>query len=150
MTKIMYDRLAEKEQKNIETILRSALLTPKKREDMAELFCNILTASERIMLVRRLQVAKYLLLGKSYGEIREKLGVGWDLIRTVHRWLSLKLVAYRTVIPELLAEEQERTKGKKKISKITQRSYDHLSFTGIRRRFPAAYLLINMLIDNEW
>lgn len=59
---------------------------------------DLLTESEEIMLARRLQVAKMLLKDYSYGEIREKLKVGYDNIRSVRHFLDFGWGGYINAI----------------------------------------------------
>jgi uncharacterized protein YerC len=150
MAKPLYESLSTDERKGIERTLKVALLFPKQREEMAGLFCDLLTPSERLLLVRRLQVASRLVRGASYSSIRKELGVGWELIRSVHGWLEGKMEAYRSVLPPLWEEKEERRKGAKVVGKKSRRAYDPLTFSAIRKRYPGYFLLVNMLIDNEW
>ena len=75
-------------------------LSPEKTNKMLKLFykkinsintesqtknflSDILTESEQIMIIRRLQIAKMLLEGKTYFEIKKELNVGVDTIKSV-------------------------------------------------------------------
>lgn len=59
---------------------------------------DLLTESEEVMLARRLQVAKMLLNDCSYDEIRSKLKVGYDNIRSVRHFLDFGWGGYLKAI----------------------------------------------------
>jgi TrpR-related protein YerC/YecD len=63
----------------------SKLKTPRKLELFFE---DLLTHTEREMLVKRLQIARMLLAKKCYGEIKKKLHVTDNTIAKVSNWLS--------------------------------------------------------------
>lgn len=146
MAKVEYRKLEPNERKRLERELFSALLHPKKQKDSVSLFFNLLTPSERIMLNRRIQVAKYLIAGKSYIEIRADLGVGFELIVKVDRWLDGEIEAYRKIIPPLIEAEKTKQKNVRRGSKKPLGT--RASFEGMRRRYPDKFGLINMLLDD--
>jgi len=49
---------------------------------------KILTRSERIMFGRRIQVAKMILQGRSFEQIKRKLRVGESTIADIYEWLE--------------------------------------------------------------
>lgn len=70
----------------------------KTREVIRNFLKDLLNRQERIMLIRRLLMAKLLLEGKSYREIRDKLHVGLATIGRVNRWLHFGRGGYKTAI----------------------------------------------------
>jgi TrpR-related protein YerC/YecD len=79
-------------------------LSPRKRKELlddffamvalledkieAERFLkDLLSESEAVMLARRIQVAKLLLKGFTFEQIRQRLGVGPTTVASVHKWL---------------------------------------------------------------
>lgn len=60
---------------------------PRSKGDIIDLFVGLFTESEMIMMARRVQTAKLLLAGKTYDEIREDNGVGYQTIQGVNQWL---------------------------------------------------------------
>ena len=61
------------------------------RKETEDFFHNFLTASEKIILARRLQIAKMLLQGSGPTEIRKQLGVGVSTVQFVQRWIRDEL-----------------------------------------------------------
>lgn len=59
---------------------------------------DLLNRSERMMLARRLQIAKYLEAGKTYSEIKEKMRVGKTTIARVERWLNFGRGGYKAAV----------------------------------------------------
>lgn len=64
---------------------------------------DLLNRQERIMLIRRLLVAKMLLDGYTYDEIQNKLKVGKGTIAKVSRWLYFGRGGYKKAISKFNA-----------------------------------------------
>ncbi len=62
---------------------------------------DLLNRQERIMLIRRLQVAELLQAEKTYREIQAALHVGPATIARVERWLHFGRGGYRAAITAL-------------------------------------------------
>lgn len=71
------------------------LRTPAHVRDFLK---DLLNRQERLMLVRRLQVAELLLQEKTYREIQDKLGVSTTTIARVERWLHFGRNGYRRAL----------------------------------------------------
>jgi uncharacterized protein YerC len=61
------------------------------REETEDFFHNFLTHSEKIILARRLRVAKMFLQGYNPTQIRKKLGVGVSTVQFVQNWIKDEL-----------------------------------------------------------
>jgi uncharacterized protein YerC len=61
------------------------------RKETEDFFRDFLTSSEKIILARRLRVAKMLLQGYSSTNIRKKLGVGVSTVQFVTNWVKDEL-----------------------------------------------------------
>lgn len=59
----------------------------KTKDEVVDFLLGSLTPSEVLMSARRIQVAALLLNGKTYDEIRARLGVGYQNIVNIDRWL---------------------------------------------------------------
>ena len=94
MTKLEYRKLSRKQQSTLESELQKAFLKIPRKKDMVALLLDLLTPSERIMLARRIRVARRLHAGESYLKIKRDLKVGIDMISFVDKWLIEK---YRRV-----------------------------------------------------
>lgn len=62
---------------------------------------DLLNRQERIMLIRRLFIAKLLLDGKTYREIQKELRVGSPTIARIDRWLHFGRNGYKAAISVL-------------------------------------------------
>ncbi len=146
MSKIEYAKLPPEERLALSEELRASLLHLPQKSDIVGFLFDFLTQSEQVMLARRIRIAKHLLSGKTHHEIRAELRVGFDTIRLVHGWLEEKFTNYRAILPPLLEEQ----KGKSKTSgKHRYRiPLDPNSFRGLRKRYPAHFLLLNLLLGD--
>ncbi|MCX6765593.1 MAG: Trp family transcriptional regulator [Candidatus Moranbacteria bacterium] len=79
----------------------------KSRKEMTNFFLGILTASEILMLARRIQIAQCLIGEKSYEEIQRKLRVGSETIHRTDQWLSHEDEKVRKWLKELMGEEKK-------------------------------------------
>jgi len=82
----------------------------KTKQEIIDLFVGLLTPSESLMLARRLQVAKKILDGKGFEEIRKEVGVGFETIAKVERWLYKRDEAYKKVLSKRWPKEKKLDK----------------------------------------
>ncbi len=101
---------------------------------------DLLTPSESVMIARRIQIAKMLLEGALHEEIRRKLGVGFSTINQVDRWLNNGFGGYKLALKKL---------KKGAMPKFQQPQNIPMTFDWLRKRYPAHYLLINLLMKNK-
>jgi len=97
------------------------------------------------MVTRRIHVAKLLIKNITHGEIRESLGVGNTTISSVDRWLNNGFGGYRKTIEKY---KKQKTKFKNKTNKQDFETVDPVSFKGLRKRYPAHFLLFNLFLDD--
>ena len=103
--------------------LYTAAASVKGRADMKMFLRDLLTESERVMLGRRILIARYLLSHKTYREIIEELKVSHTTIGKVERWLEDQFPGYEKAIGEMekeyesLATFEQVTSGLDKIRK---------------------------------
>ena len=83
-----------------------ALLETK--DEVRSFFKDLLSATESVMLARRIQIAKLLLAGWGYDRIEKKMGTGPTTIASVHRWLQGGFGGYTKAIPKLKREIERR------------------------------------------
>jgi TrpR-related protein YerC/YecD len=110
------------------------------KEEVKNFFRDLLTPSESLMLARRIAIAKMLLSGSTYDEVKEKLNVGYDNIKSVYRWLYDGFGGYNLALEKV-------AKRKKKEKNISGNAYTGSAFDNIRRKYPAHFLLINAFLD---
>jgi uncharacterized protein YerC len=140
MAKVQHRQL----QKNELLLLRKELFETLQKlgvkETGRDFIDDLLTESEKVMLARRIQIAKRLILGESFEEIAQVLHVGMATIQAVDRWLSTKFDHYRRDLPPLIKLTRKRRTG---IAYL-----DPYSFRGIRARYPAHFGILNFLLGD--
>ena len=120
-------------------LLWTSIAELKSREEVKNFFKDLLSESESIMLSRRIMIAKYLLEGKSYGEIGELLGTGNSTVASVHRWLVDGFKGYENAIKKFESVVDKRFQ---KRDKDIATPY---SFGWLRKKYPLHFLLFNIL-----
>jgi uncharacterized protein YerC len=111
--------------------LYSATGSLRGRDAMKLFLRDLLTESERIMLGRRIIIARMLIAGKSYENIQDELGVGVTTISKVHRWLNDQLPGYEQAI-----------QGLEKIHKSRMLKFEAKKrFANLKRKYPLHFLL---------
>ena len=102
-----------------------------KGRDAIKLFLrDLLTPSERVMLGRRIIIARMLIAGESYDEIGERLRVGRATIGRVHRWLTDQFPGFENAIKEMEREFEQR-----------KRRGPLISYAYMKRKYPLHFLL---------
>lgn len=106
--KVRYNQLSDFEKKKYlgEFYLMVSLL--RGRDEVKKFFKDLLTLSEVVMISRRIQIAKMLLDGLDYEEIRRKLKVGKTTISHVERWLNNGFGGYQEIINRHNKKEARR------------------------------------------
>lgn len=131
--------MAKVKQKNltkrqfIETLdtLYTAAGSLKGRDAMKRFLRDLLTPSERIMLGRRILIARRLLAGAEYEDISKELGASARTIWKVGRWLSDQMPGYEEALKGM-----ERELRKRKTRSETRRN-----FAALKRKYPLHFAL---------
>ncbi|OGM97519.1 MAG: hypothetical protein A2735_02185 [Candidatus Yanofskybacteria bacterium RIFCSPHIGHO2_01_FULL_41_21] len=120
-------------------ILYTAVGSLNSRQEIKDFLRDVLTESERIMIGRRIMIARRLLDGQLYDQIMKEMKVGPDTIMRVHRWLEDENKGYEKVITSL----------KKQFSnhKNFKDYYDSSPLGNLRRRYPVHHLLFHIFQD---
>jgi len=120
--------------------LYSALDHAKKKNEVKSFVNDILTDTEKLMLGRRILIARRLLIGLPPRKIAAEMGVGLDTIYRVKKWLGGRHKGYEKVV--------------EKIKKITHPArkkgefadyYPTSGLAEIRRRYKTYYWLSDLL-----
>ena len=126
-------------------IILEALFSSAKRmrkDNPVEYFINtLLTESEQITIGRRILIAQMILAGKTQSEIRYILDVSPNTFTRTRKWLNKQIPNYGQAIKECEKEKLNKASNRAKDKKIY---IDPLSFTGLRRKFPAHFLFFNI------
>jgi uncharacterized protein YerC len=126
------------ENQRIETLdaLYTSAGTLQGRDSAKKFLRNLLTESERIMLGRRILIARELLMGATHDQVVEKYKVGKDTTLRISRWLDDQLPGYEDVIFDM---EKELEKRKKRSNE------KHLFATSalyrLKKKYPLHFLL---------
>ena len=84
-----YDiKLTDAERRRYRDGFYNAIAAIKTHRDAEKLLDGLLSNSEKIMLGRRVAIAERLREGQQYRQISNELGVGFDTITFVGRWLK--------------------------------------------------------------
>lgn len=118
----------------IETLdaLYTATSSLKGRDAMKHFLKDLLTTSERIMLGRRILIARELLVGTSHAEITRTMKVGLDTIWRVQKWLDDTIPGYEKAI-----QEMEKAQANRRKSKYPEWG----TFAYLKKKYPLHFLL---------
>lgn len=103
--------------------------------DAVKLFLrDLLTKSERIMLGRRIIIARMLIRGEQYDYIQRKLRVGRATVGRVHRWLEDEFPGYEQAIAGVEKEMDKRAVQ----AEIRNNPF---SYAALKKKHPLRFLL---------
>ena len=134
--KIPYD-----ERQKLLNELWSLVSLLKTREEIKNFFRDLLSETEEVMLARRIRIARLLLEGKSYENIRESMHTSYVTIAGVHRWLQRGSEGYKDMLPRL---EKELEKQQNLQTKRREQR-EPFTFEWLKKRYPLHFLLFNLL-----
>lgn len=133
MKKKMSD-LSPEERMGTLDVLYTAASAITGRKAVKAFLKDLLTPSEKIMLGRRILIARLLLRGHSQARIGEKLKVGPNTIWKVERWLSDQMPGYEDAIEGLEVEMNKR-------QDLIDISKNPFSFKALKKKYPLHFLL---------
>ena len=124
--------LNEKETVMTLDALYTAASAIKGRDAMKLFLRDLLTPSERIMLGRRIIIARMLIAGEPQRKIEETLRVGRTTVNRVRRWLADQFPGFETAVKEMEKEfERRASKG----------PLEPFSYAWMKRKYPLHFLL---------
>ena len=134
------------DEQRIETLdaLYTAASSLKGRSAMKLFLRDLLTESERIMLGRRIIIARKLIAGEPYDAIEEELRVGRDTIWRVQRWLFDQLPGYEKAIAEMEKSSLAESRNMK-----TKNSTLRALSTGLRKNTRSTFSCFHGLRINK-
>lgn len=116
--------------------LYTAAATVHGRTAMKAFLRDLLTESERIMLGRRILVARHLIAGKTYEQIGEDMRMAPSTISRIERWLGDQFPGYEHALEGL---EKEFAKRKKKRDETYL--YATSALYRLKKKYPLHFLL---------
>ena len=141
MAKFNHYKLEPKEKRRLLDEFYTMVSYLKDKKEVENFFKDLLSEGEAIMLARRIQVAKKLLEGLTFEEIKKQLKVGFDTITSVQHWLMEGFGGYLKTLQkdftEQIKNEKERVRGINKTS-------DSFSFEALKKKYPLHFLLFNI------
>lgn len=99
-------QLKEYQNDDLDALFRAFLMMENK-EDCFNLFSDMFTDQEMISFARRLQVAKMLLNGATYGMIQEQLPVSSATITRINTVLQYGEGGYRQIVERMMKQQRE-------------------------------------------
>src|SRR3989344_6903264 len=108
--------------------LYTATSSLKGREAVKLFLRDLLTSSERIMLGRRIIIARMLIAGISYDEIGERLRVGRATIGRVRRWLTDQFPGFEDAIKAMEKEFERRA--------VRRATREPFSYAWLKKKYP--------------
>ena len=90
--------LSAKEKMQTLDLLYTAASCVRGRNAMKLFLRDLLTESERVMLGRRIWIARLLIAGKDYEDIGRELGVSYATVYRVERWLHDRFPGYESTL----------------------------------------------------
>ena len=121
--------------------LYAALDLAKERNEVKSFVNDILTEGEKIMVGRRILIAKRLLTGKPHREIVAEMGVGLDTVYRVKRWLGGRHKGYEKVVEKIRRAVRPSAKRQSEFRDY----YPTSGLAEIRRRYKSYYWLSDLL-----
>lgn len=137
--KVNHRALSKKEMTNLEHEFVGILERCKHKRDLVFFTQHILTKSERVMIGRRVRIAKRLLAGKTQDEIRAEMKVGLATIAWVDAWLSDAMPEYKQITRS--NEHQPQSDHMRDMMEF------HPLLNHLRNKYPMYTPLINMMFD---
>lgn len=110
MGKIKPHNIDRKEKQEIITELFRVIDKIKSKEELVSFFLGVLTASESLMLARRIQIAQLLIEEMGYEEIQRKLKVGSQTIHKIDQWINTGDRDLEKWLKNLIKKEDKKKK----------------------------------------
>jgi len=123
--------LSDKEVATTLDALYTAAGSLKGRDAMKAFLRDLLTPSERVMLGRRIIIARMIVAGESYDAIGERLHVGRNTIGKVHKWLQDQIPGFESALKGLEKEFATRQTKNGAYASITQK---------LKKKYPLHFL----------
>lgn len=103
------NKLSKKTQEDLVLDLVYAIVESQSVSDVALFLQDLLTQKEIEILSKRLRIAKLLLCGTTYEEIKGQLHVSHSTVAKIAAWLLEKGEGFRTIIQKLPKQKSSKT-----------------------------------------
>ncbi len=147
MARFNYRELSSKKQREFLDRLAEIVATIRKKDEARYFLERLLTESEIVMLIRRLQVAEMLVSGLTYDQIQRKLNAGMSTIRSIDGWLTDAAYEYQ----QIRAYQREAIKKVREGRRSAKRQHSSSTMPRELRhtiRFDSRFILFRLLLDD--
>ncbi len=127
-------QLTQKERIQTLDMLYTAAASVRGRNTVKLFLRDLLTESERIMLGRRIWIARLLLARQSSAEIGRILKVGPNTVWRVRKWLDDEFPGYEQALEGLEREMDTRAHEK-------ERRENPFGYAALKKKYPLHFLL---------
>lgn len=122
-----FNKLPKSEKQRLLIALCQAVSSIKDSKEAAQVLTDLLTPSEIEMVAKRLEIAKLLIQGKTYNQIRNRISSGYSTIGRINTWLNLAGEGFKIAVSRIKKEDKQPTYEEK---------IDPFSWHNIGRRYP--------------
>ncbi len=122
-----FNKLSKSEKQRLLIALCQAVSSVKDSKEAAQILTDLLTPSEIEMVSKRLEIAKLLIQGKTYDQIRTKINAGYSTIGRRNTWLNLAGEGFKIAVSRMKKEQRKPSIDEK---------LDPFSWHNIGRRYP--------------
>lgn len=119
-----------------------ALVEVKTAEEAAHFIKDLLSKQEAQMLAKRIAIARLLIQGKKYGEIKMALKTSFGTIARISHWLATSGEGYRMIVNRVKPEELEKTEKQELVEELNK----PFSWKLFKRKYPL-YFWPDILIE---
>lgn len=121
-----FNKLSKVEMQKLLISLCQAVSLIKDPKEAAQILTDLLTPSEIEMVAKRLEIAKLLIQGKTYDQIRIRINAGYSTIGRINTWLNLSGEGFKIAVSRI-KEVKEPTIGD---------NLNPFSWHNVIRRYP--------------
>lgn len=119
-----------------------ALVEVKTAEEAAHFIKDLFSKQEAQMLAKRIAIARLLIQGKKYDEIKTALKTSFGTIARISHWLATSGEGYRMIVNRVKPEELEKTEKQELIEELNK----PFSWKLLKRKYPL-YFWPDMVIE---
>lgn len=144
MSRFKLNALTKEERIRLVGDFYDAVSTIKDKNEARKIFRDLFTPDEIGTMMRRIDVAVLLMLGFSYEEVVELLGVGKEKVRRVQQKLEKGGEGYALMVERLLKKRKNRKIRKIKNSRKAARIENRPNIEYLKKKYPVHFLLWNI------
>ena len=131
-------KLAKKQRQELMLALCNAIAQMKKADEAAKLLTDLLSPQEVEMIAKRLEIAKLLIEGKTYDQIRADIKTGYATIARINTWLNLSGEGFKLAF--------SRRQKSPVVEPAIEEKYDPFSWYNFKRRY-SMYFGIELFLE---